>query len=172
MVIVDGARNVLVLSLMHVLSSRVSGRHGKSRQPIGAENCVLNCFLLFQAKYLARIAMMGAQVVGRAFARALRQEMAAAQAAAERRSQGSSGQVGSRTNTSDLDLKLGITLEEATKILNVDPKLDKEEILRKYEHLFNSNDKSKGGSFYIQSKVYRAKERIDEEFKELESKKT
>lgn len=27
------------------------------------------------------------------------------------------------------------------------------------------NDKSKGGSFYLQSKVFRAKERLDEELK-------
>ncbi|XP_015744894.1 mitochondrial import inner membrane translocase subunit TIM16, partial [Python bivittatus] len=32
-----------------------------------------------------------------------------------------------------------------------------------YEHLFKVNDKSVGGSFYLQSKVVRAKERLDEE---------
>lgn len=117
--------------------------------------------------------MMGAQIVGRAFARALRQEMAAAQSSAERRSQTATREgPGVRINTSDLDLKLGITLEEATKVLNVDSKLDKADIQKKYEHLFNANDRSKGGSFYLQSKVFRAKERIDEEFKELESKKS
>jgi import inner membrane translocase subunit TIM16 len=46
-------------------------------------------------------------------------------------------------------LRLGISLEEAKEILNVE-KLDPEEIQKKYEHLFNANDKSKGGSFYIQ----------------------
>ncbi len=45
--------------------------------------------------------------------------------------------------------RLGISLEEAKEILNVE-KLDPEEIQKKYEHLFNANDKSKGGSFYIQ----------------------
>ena len=34
------------------------------------------CLLCLQAKYLAQIIVMGAQVVGRAFARALRQEFA------------------------------------------------------------------------------------------------
>lgn len=58
-----------------------------------------------------------------------------------------------------------MTLEEAQQILNVD-KLEKvEDILKNYEHLFAVNDKAKGGSFYIQSKVFRAKERIDEEMK-------
>jgi mitochondrial import inner membrane translocase subunit TIM16 len=62
----------------------------------------------------------------------------------------------------------GITLEEAQQILNVNSNLDPEEINKNYEHLFNVNDKSKGGSFYIQSKVFRAKERLDEELKARE----
>lgn len=59
----------------------------------------------------------------------------------------------------------GITLEEAQQILNLS-KLDPEEAQKKFDHLFAVNDKSKGGSFYLQSKVFRAKERIDQEFKE------
>lgn len=61
-------------------------------------------------------------------------------------------------------MTIGITLEEAQQILNVS-KLDPEEIKKNYDHLFAVNDKSKGGSFYIQSKVFRAKERLDEEIK-------
>lgn len=56
----------------------------------------------------------------------------------------------------------GISLDEAQQILNV-TELSEEEVKKKYEHLFNVNDKSKGGSFYLQSKVFRAKERIDQE---------
>lgn len=37
----------------------------------------------------------------------------------------------------------------------------------KFDYLFNKNEKSKGGSFYIQSKVFRAKERIDHELEEI-----
>lgn len=59
-------------------------------------------------------------------------------------------------------LCVGITLEEAQQILNVN-KLDPEQIQKSYDHLFSMNDKSKGGSFYLQSKVFRAKERLDEE---------
>ncbi|XP_074594909.1 mitochondrial import inner membrane translocase subunit TIM16-like [Brevipalpus obovatus] len=117
------------------------------------------------ARYLAKIAVMGAQVVGRAFARALRQEMSAAQAAAQNRQTNESSGPKVNVNSSDLDLKLGISLEEAYRILNVNSKLDPEEIQRQYDHLFSVNEKSKGGSFYLQSKVYRAKERIDEEIK-------
>ncbi|GJQ88207.1 putative protein import into mitochondrial matrix [Trypoxylus dichotomus] len=53
-----------------------------------------------------------------------------------------------------------MSLEEAMKILNVN-KLDKVQVERQYKHLYQANDKSQGGSFYIQSKVFRAKERID-----------
>lgn len=58
----------------------------------------------------------------------------------------------------------GITLEEAQQILNVN-KVDPEEVQKSFDHLFAMNDKAKGGSFYLQSKVFRAKERIDEELK-------
>lgn len=46
-------------------------------------------------------------------------------------------------------------------------KLDQKEVQEKFEHLFNVNEKSKGGSFYLQSKVFRAKERIDDELQEI-----
>jgi import inner membrane translocase subunit TIM16 len=35
---------------------------------------------------------------------------------------------------------------------------------------FESNQVEKGGSFYIQSKVYRANELLEQHFKEMESK--
>lgn len=41
---------------------------------------------------------------------------------------------------------------------------------KKYDHLFQVNEKSNGGSFYIQSKVVRAKERIDQEIVLLKTK--
>ncbi|XP_006913933.2 mitochondrial import inner membrane translocase subunit TIM16 [Pteropus alecto] len=109
------------------------------------------------AKYLAQIIVMGAQVVGRAFARALRQEFAASRAAADAR--GRAGhQSAAASNLS------GLSLQEAQQILNIS-KLSPEEIQKNYEHLFKVNDKSVGGSFYLQSKVVRAKERLEEELR-------
>uniref|UniRef100_A0A8D2C5I7 Mitochondria-associated granulocyte macrophage CSF-signaling molecule n=2 Tax=Sus scrofa TaxID=9823 RepID=A0A8D2C5I7_PIG len=109
------------------------------------------------AKYLAQIIVMGVQVVGRAFARALRQEFAASRAAADAR--GRAGhQSAAASNLS------GLSLQEAQQILNVS-KLSPEEIQKNYEHLFKVNDKSVGGSFYLQSKVVRAKERLEEELR-------
>uniref|UniRef100_A0A8D0IDC0 Mitochondria-associated granulocyte macrophage CSF-signaling molecule n=1 Tax=Sus scrofa TaxID=9823 RepID=A0A8D0IDC0_PIG len=110
-----------------------------------------------KAKYLAQIIVMGVQVVGRAFARALRQEFAASRAAADAR--GRAGhQSAAASNLS------GLSLQEAQQILNVS-KLSPEEIQKNYEHLFKVNDKSVGGSFYLQSKVVRAKERLEEELR-------
>ncbi|XP_064415251.1 mitochondrial import inner membrane translocase subunit tim16 isoform X1 [Latimeria chalumnae] len=110
------------------------------------------------AKYLAQIIVMGAQVVGRAFARALRQEFAASRAAANAQG-GRAGQQSAATSSIT-----GISLQEAQQILNIS-KLNAEEIQKNYEHLFKANDKEVGGSFYLQSKVVRAKERLDEELK-------
>lgn len=59
-----------------------------------------------------------------------------------------------------------MTLDEAKQILNVNDLKSLEEITKNYEHLFAVNDKSKSGSFYLQSKVFRAKERIDHELRD------
>ncbi|VVC94761.1 unnamed protein product [Leptidea sinapis] len=112
------------------------------------------------AKYIAQIIVVGAQVVGRAFARALKQEIAASQEAAKRGGGGTQGARRAAANAST-----GLTIEEAMQILNID-KLDPEKVKKSYEHLFTVNDKAKGGSFYLQSKVVRAKERIDTELKD------
>lgn len=63
-----------------------------------------------------------------------------------------------------------MTLEEAKQILNIE-RLDPELVRKNYDHLFSVNDKSKGGSFYLQSKVFRAKERIDHELKQSAASK-
>ncbi|XP_038676599.1 mitochondrial import inner membrane translocase subunit tim16 [Scyliorhinus canicula] len=107
------------------------------------------------ARYLAQIIIVGAQVVGRAFARAVRQEFAASRAAADAR--GRSGRPSAAATSIS-----GMSLQEAQQILNV-TKLNSADIQQNYEHLFKVNDKTVGGSFYLQSKVVRAKERLDEE---------
>lgn len=55
-----------------------------------------------------------------------------------------------------------ISLDEAMRILNV-KKLSAEEVEEKYKYLFKANGRSQSGSFYLQSKIYRAKERVDAE---------
>lgn len=61
-------------------------------------------------------------------------------------------------------------LTEARQILNIDktevtdPVELKALINKNYEHLYLSNEVPKGGSFYIQSKLFRAKEVLEQEF--------
>ncbi|XP_034243782.1 mitochondrial import inner membrane translocase subunit tim16-B [Thrips palmi] len=109
------------------------------------------------AKYLVQIIVVGATAVGRAFTRALKQEIAASQQAAQRAGGGKAGSESAATSA-----KTGITIEEAKQILNVKD-LDPKAIQENYDFLFKINDKAKGGSFYLQSKVFRAKERLDAE---------
>lgn len=64
----------------------------------------------------------------------------------------------------------GLTLDEACKILNVKPpqggKTDMEHVLERFKRLFDQNNPDKGGSFYLQSKILRARERIELEVRE------
>ena len=41
-----------------------------------------------------------------------------------------------------------------------------EEVMERFKRLFDANDPKKGGSFYLQSKVLRARERIEMEVRE------
>lgn len=66
------------------------------------------------AKYLVQIVIIGSQIVGKAFSRALKQEYAASQEAARRAGGGRAGAKHAEANA-----KAGITLEEAKQILNV-----------------------------------------------------
>ena len=52
-----------------------------------------------------------------------------------------------------LDARLGISLQESMQILDVKPPLKEDEVKRRYEHLFEVNDKTKGGTLYLQAKV-------------------
>lgn len=55
-----------------------------------------------------------------------------------------------------------ISLEESQKILGVDSNATWEEIMEKYKKIYDANEKN--GSFYLLSKIYRAHERLREEF--------
>jgi import inner membrane translocase subunit TIM16 len=59
-----------------------------------------------------------------------------------------------------------ITREEAMKILNITEKSTRVEMVERFEHLFKVNDREKGGSHYLQSKVLRAREALENVFLE------
>lgn len=85
------------------------------------------------------------QVVGRDLAQALQQEFAASQAAAS--TWGRAGHQSAAASSLP-----SLSLREAQQVLSVS-KLSCKEIQKRYEHLFKVNDRSIGGSFYLQSKV-------------------
>ena len=68
----------------------------------------------------------------------------------------------------------GLTLDEACKILNVRPpqggKANMEAVMERFKKLFDVNEPKNGGSFYLQSKVLRARERIEMEVREAAEK--
>lgn len=67
-----------------------------------------------------------------------------------------------------------MTLNEAVQILNTKPpqdgKVDMEEVMDRFKRLFDANDPQKGGSFYLQSKILRARERIEAEVRPTQEK--
>ncbi|KAF9436370.1 hypothetical protein BGZ76_004161 [Entomortierella beljakovae] len=119
------------------------------------------------ARVIAQILVMGTQVVGKAFMEAYRQAAANAaknggQHASKNASGGGSGSRGAAADA--ITRKTGMTVDEAMNILNITKEADLAKIVKNYEHLFKVNDKTVNGSFYLQSKVVRAKERLEMEW--------
>lgn len=115
-------------------------------------------------RLLAQVVITGARVFGRAFTEAYKEAAAATTA---QQANKASGNAGKKTNAASRDGD--ITLDEACKILDVDLSgLSIDKAQKKYDYLFDINSKEKGGSFYVQSKVYRSMERIKNELQYLE----
>lgn len=107
--------------------------------------------------------LTGSRVFGRAFAEAWKQASASQKyAAATAKTPGAANTFASS----------GLTLDEACKILNVSPpkagKADVEQVMERFKKLFDLNEPKKGGSFYLQSKILRARERIELEMRKAE----
>lgn len=117
---------------------------------------------------MTTIVVTGSRVFGRAFLEAYKQAAASSKYAAEIKK----GNVtGASTYASG-----GLTLDEACKILNVKPpqaqggEAQLENVMERFKKLFDMNNPEKGGSFYLQSKILRARERIEMEVREAERK--
>ncbi|CBF81393.1 hypothetical protein AN5693.2 [Aspergillus nidulans FGSC A4] len=113
-------------------------------------------------RIVTQVVVTGARVFGRAFAEAYKQASAAS------KYQQKTGKSAGGSSSS------GITLDEACKILNVKPpqagETNLEQVMERFKKLFDLNDPQKGGSFYLQSKILRARERIEAEVREAERK--
>uniref|UniRef100_A0A915B7G1 Mitochondrial import inner membrane translocase subunit tim-16 n=1 Tax=Parascaris univalens TaxID=6257 RepID=A0A915B7G1_PARUN len=117
----------------------------------------------------AKIIFAAGEALTKAFTRAVREELRASRQAAARYAEQTGGSAADAHKASETNARLGISLQESMQILNVKEPLSVEEVEANFKHLFDINDKSKGGSLYLQSKVFRAKERIDEELKRRSS---
>ena len=108
--------------------------------------------------------LIGGRILGRSFAAAYKQAQAASN---YQRAQAKLNPNGTATGRSNI--ASGMTLDEAYKILNVKPPqgagsvANAEEVMDRFKRLFDANDPKKGGSFYLQSKVLRARERLEAE---------
>lgn len=115
---------------------------------------------------VAQVLVTGARVFGRAFAEAYKQAQASSKYAAQ------AGKGGSTAGNTYLSS--GLTLDEACRILNVKPpqagEANLENVMDRFKKLFDMNDPKKGGSFYLQSKILRARERLEMEVREAERK--
>ncbi|KAH8808523.1 mitochondrial import inner membrane translocase subunit tim-16 [Xylogone sp. PMI_703] len=114
-------------------------------------------------RIIFQVVLTGSRVLGRAFAEAYKQASASSQYAKANAKNGNAAKILSSS---------GITLEEACKILNVKPpkggQTNMEEVTERFKRLFDNNDPKKGGSFYLQSKILRARERIESEIRQAE----
>lgn len=112
--------------------------------------------------------MIGSRVLGRAFAEAYKQASASS---SYQRAQQKNGGV---SPSGRANLTSGMTMEEAVKILDVKPpqagEVDMEAVMDRFKRLFDANDPQKGGSFYLQSKILRARERIEADAKPMQEK--
>lgn len=108
-------------------------------------------------RIIAQVVIVGTQVFGKAFISAWKQAAANSSRVAS--------ESGSHTVKDAVSRSTGITVEEACQILNLKKEsVTLEEVLKRHETMFANNDPAKGGSFYLQSKVFRAKERMEMEF--------
>ena len=108
----------------------------------------------------------GSRIFGRAVSEAYKQAQASQKYAAS--------SAGKGPGTSRTFEASGLTVEEACKILDVPPpregKADMNKVTERFKRLFDSNEPKKGGSFYLQSKILRARQRIEMEVRAADEK--
>ncbi|MCJ1471264.1 mitochondrial import inner membrane translocase subunit TIM16 [Pseudocyphellaria aurata] len=116
-------------------------------------------------RILIQIAISSTRVLGRAVTEAWRQA-----SAAHSWKQDKNETLGQYTSKASTLASAGLSLSEACQILNVKPpkegQLSAAEmavVMDRFKQLYDANEVANGGSFYLQSKVLRARERIQRE---------
>ncbi|KAJ7594853.1 hypothetical protein C8J56DRAFT_927784 [Mycena floridula] len=133
-------------------------------------------------RILVQILVVGARILGKAFFEAGRQAVKNAKHSPQAALGGDVNGVGNATSgsiTDQLTRQHRMTLDEAHLILNLKRGDEMKQVLQNYEHLFKANSppvapakdalptgkvQAPVHSHYLQSKVVRARERIEAEF--------
>lgn len=98
-------------------------------------------------RIVAQIVLTATNIISKAFLQAYQQAKAGGGAAAR------AGQAASTAARVDLG--------QARSVLNIESRTPgRDEILRQFKKYYEANDPDKGGSFYVQSKIWNAKEAL------------
>ncbi|KAF8906582.1 Pam16-domain-containing protein [Gymnopilus junonius] len=142
-------------------------------------------FIRSSPRAIIQIFITGTRILGKAFYEAGRQAAKNATSSPQASIGNDAAGVGHATSgspTDQLTRQHRMTLDEAQLILNVKRDDSIEQVLKNYEHLFKANspppspEKPQPGkksaapfhSYYLQSKVFRARERIEAELKDVQ----
>ncbi|CAM9561107.1 unnamed protein product [Pylaiella littoralis] len=103
------------------------------------------------ARIIAQLAVASAGIVSRAFVSAYSQAV-------------HNARTGTLESAKAMSRTSKLSTLEAMQILNLQKGEMKPDLIKKrYDQYFEINDPDKGGSFYLQSKVFRAREALDEQ---------
>ncbi|GAA6064247.1 hypothetical protein JCM10212_005999 [Sporobolomyces blumeae] len=129
-------------------------------------------------RVIAQVVILGSQILGKAFVQAWRQAARNARASESAGGGGSSAAAGGRGGVDAVSRQMGMTLDEAANILNVkkpseafkEGSSELQQMLKNFDHLFAANapltaEGKPHSSHYLQSKIVRAKERIEAEMR-------
>ncbi|GAA5824035.1 hypothetical protein JCM11251_003388 [Rhodosporidiobolus azoricus] len=124
-------------------------------------------------RVVAQVVILGSQILGKAFVQAWRQAARNARSPAAT----AAGGAAAAGNVDAISRNHGMTLDEAANILNVKragiqeaEETELQKMLKNFDHLFAANaplnaEGKPHSSHYLQSKIVRAKERIEAEMK-------
>lgn len=107
----------------------------------------------FLARIIAQVVIVGTSVLSKAFVQALRNAQS-----------GGAGKAAGRMGAAVAGNRMAI--DEARQILNLEKGYSRAQVLEQFEKYYTGNDPENGGSFYLQSKIYNAKEALLEDLKE------
>uniref|UniRef100_A0A1D1XM35 Mitochondrial import inner membrane translocase subunit tim16 n=1 Tax=Anthurium amnicola TaxID=1678845 RepID=A0A1D1XM35_9ARAE len=110
------------------------------------------------AKLLANLIVMGSSILGRAFIQAYKKALENANKSGVAHEAVQNIHRGSKAMTD----------QEARQILGITEQTTWEEVVKRYDNLFERN--AKNGSFYLQSKVHRAKECLENVYQQQQQK--